>query len=74
VHQLDLGFDPVSFIDRVPENVTLIIRSHHRYGASSGVTMLESEGRIVDGSALPEISPLYLASDVPDLRLLIDNV
>ena len=64
VDQLDLGFDPVAFLKGVPDDVTLIIRSHHRYGPSSGVRMLQSEGRIVDGSDLPEIAPLYLASDV----------
>lgn len=64
VDQLDLGFDPVAFLEGAPDNLTLIIRSHHRYGPSSGVKMLQSEGRIVDGSDLAEISPLYLASDV----------
>ena len=62
VTSLDLGLDPVEFIERVGEGYTLIVRGHYFYERSDELGTLEASGRIVDGSGVAEVEHLYLAS------------
>ena len=63
VGQFDLGLDAAAFIERVGDNITLLIRGHYFYDPSDRLEGLVDTGRIIDVSDDVEIEPLYLAAD-----------
>ncbi|MFC7884269.1 CDP-glycerol glycerophosphotransferase family protein [Streptomyces sp. NPDC057376] len=61
------GFVPRLDLEQLAEqlgpDVTLLVRGHYFYGASSRLADLQSAGRVVDVSSHPSVERLYLASD-----------
>lgn len=61
------GFVPRLDLERLAErlgpDVTLLVRGHYFYGASSRLTELRSAGRIMDVSDHSAVERLYLAAD-----------
>jgi CDP-glycerol glycerophosphotransferase len=64
VGYFDSGLDPIEFLERVPEDVVLLIRSHYFDVSTPEAAGLVAQGRVVDVSSHRLVEELYLASDL----------
>ena len=61
---VSVRIDVARVIEQLPEDIVLIVRAHHTATAGEQVRRLIKQGRVIDGSSVPDIVTCYLAADV----------
>jgi CDP-glycerol glycerophosphotransferase (TagB/SpsB family) len=60
---VSVRFNVAEVAQELPESMVLIVRAHHTATAGAQVAELIAQGRIIDGSKVPDIRTCYLAAD-----------